>query len=171
MGPLVAAAAEHAAEVLAAKRQVALVTGSGLGSQPAADPLDKNAPWYDSIFLKACRREPTSVTPVWLMRQAGRYMEEYRQVRGQTSIRDLCKNPPLCREIMCTAVKRLGVDAAIIFSDLLPILEPMGLELDFVFETVRRTRADLPGDIPLIGFAGAPFTLASYTIEGGSSRS
>jgi uroporphyrinogen decarboxylase len=130
-------------------------------------------------------------------------MEEYRRVRGQTSFLDLCKNPQLCSEIMCTAVERLAVDAAIIFSDLLPILEPMGLELDFpkgegpviynpvrapadvdriieleelgsldfVFETVRQTRADLPGQIPLIGFAGAPFTLASYTIEGGASRS
>jgi uroporphyrinogen decarboxylase len=153
--------------------------------------------------MRACRREPTDVTPVWLMRQAGRYMEEYRKVRGQTSFLELCKNPALCSEIMCTAVSRLGVDAAIIFSDLLPILEPMGLELDFakgegpviynpvrapadvdrvleleelgaldfVFQTVRQTRADLPGHIPLIGFAGAPFTLASYTIEGGASRS
>jgi uroporphyrinogen decarboxylase len=198
MGPLVATAAEKAGEILACKRRItAAVSG------PAGPPLDRHAPWYDSPFMKACRREPTDVTPVWLMRQAGRYMEEYRQVRGQISFLELCKNPPLCSEIMCTAVKRLGVDAAIIFSDLLPILEPMGLELDFakgegpviynpvrapadvdrvveleelgsldfVFETVRRTRADLPDDIPLIGFAGAPFTLASYTIEGGASRS
>jgi uroporphyrinogen decarboxylase len=130
-------------------------------------------------------------------------MEEYRKVRGTMNFLDLCKNPQLCSEIMCTAVERLGVDAGIIFSDLLPILEPMGLELDFakgegpviynpvrapadidrvleledlgeldfVFETVRRTRAELPSKLPLIGFAGAPFTLASYTIEGGSSRS
>jgi uroporphyrinogen decarboxylase len=198
MGPLVAAAAEKAAAILAAKRRPAVTAIS-----EKVAPLDPQAPWYNSPFLKACRREPTNVTPVWLMRQAGRYMEEYRKVRGQTSFLELCKNPQLCSEIMCTAVKRLGVDAAIIFSDLLPILEPMGLELDFakgegpviynpvrapadvdrvieleelesldfVFETVRRTRADLPGDIPLIGFAGAPFTLASYTIEGGSSRS
>jgi uroporphyrinogen decarboxylase len=152
--------------------------------------------------MKACRREPTDVTPIWLMRQAGRYMEEYRQVRAQTSFLDLCKNPQLCSEVMVTAVERLGVDAAIIFSDLLPILEPMGLDLeyvagdgpvihnpvrepadvdrvleldqidslDFVMQTVRQTRADLPGEIPVIGFAGAPFTLASYVIEGGSSR-
>jgi uroporphyrinogen decarboxylase len=206
MGPLVAAAAEKAADILQRKRRVAVKaqqpTSDPLG-KPASDPLDKNAPWYNSRFLKACRREPTDATPVWLMRQAGRYMEEYRQVRGQTSFLELCKNPELCSEIMCTAVERLGVDAAIIFSDLLPILEPMGLELDFakgegpviynpvrapadvdrvleledlgtldfVFETVRRTRADLPPEMPLIGFAGAPFTLASYTIEGGSSRS
>jgi uroporphyrinogen decarboxylase len=202
MGPLVAAAAERAAGILARKRQVRVKSASGEASA-GADPLDTSAPWYNSPFLKACRREPTSVTPVWLMRQAGRYMEEYRQVRGHTNFLDLCKNPQLCTEIMCTAVRRLGVDAAIIFSDLLPILEPMGLELDFakgegpviynpvrapadvdriveledlaeldfVLETVRRTRAELPADMPLIGFAGAPFTLASYTIEGGASRS
>jgi uroporphyrinogen decarboxylase len=200
MGPLVAAAAERAAEVLARKRRPRVsIVAPGSGDIP---PLDPQAPWYNSPFMKACRREPTDVTPVWLMRQAGRYMEEYRQVRGQTTFLDLCKNPPLCSEIMCTAVNKLGVDAAIIFSDLLPILQPMGLELefakgegpviynpvrapadvdrvleledlgalDFVFETVRQTRADLPASMPLIGFAGAPFTLASYTIEGGSSR-
>jgi uroporphyrinogen decarboxylase len=136
------------------------------------------------------------------MRQAGRYMAEYRAVRKNVSFLELCKNPALCSEVMCTAVERLGVDAAIIFSDLLPILEPMGLDLeftagggpvihnpvqdpadvdrvlelesiqalDFVMETVRQTRRDLPGHIPLIGFAGAPFTLASYVIEGGASR-
>lgn len=161
------------------------------------------APWYDSPFMKACRREPCDVTPIWLMRQAGRYMAEYREVRSKTSFLELCRNPALCSEVMCTAVSRLGVDAAIIFSDLLPILEPMGLELEFapgegpvihnpvreagdvdrvlelesgdalsfVFDTVRQTRRDLPEHLPLIGFAGAPFTLASYMIEGGGSRS
>lgn len=198
MGPLVVAAATRASAILQRKRRIAS-TMSG----PMTDALDPQAPWYDSLFMKACRGEPTDVTPVWLMRQAGRYMEEYRAVRGQFTFLDLCKNPTLCSEIMCTAVKRLGVDAAIIFSDLLPILEPMGLDLefakgegpvihnpiksaadvdrvkeleelgslDFVFETVRQTRADLPEDMPLIGFAGSPFTLASYAIEGGSSRS
>lgn len=158
--------------------------------------------WYDSVFLRACRREPVPHTPIWLMRQAGRYMPEYREVRERTTFLKLCKNPKLASEVMCTAVDRLGVDAAIIFSDLLPILEPMGIELefaagegpqihnpvrdsddvdrvielesvdalDFVFETVAQTRRDLPNHIPLIGFAGAPFTLASYVIEGGSSR-
>jgi uroporphyrinogen decarboxylase len=158
--------------------------------------------WHDSPFLKACRREEVPYTPVWLMRQAGRYMKEYRDVRGKTSFLELCKNPQLCSEVMCTAVNKLGVDAAIIFSDLLPILEPMGLDLEFahgegpiihnpireasevdrldelenmdelgfVVDTVTQTRADLPDHIPLIGFAGAPFTLASYAIEGGSSR-
>jgi uroporphyrinogen decarboxylase len=208
MGPLIAAAAEQAAQILDRKRRVAAKTPGRVGSahqlaQLQANPLDPQAPWYNSPFLKACRREPTEFTPIWLMRQAGRYMEEYRKIRGQTGFLELCKSPKLCSEIMCTAVQRLGVDAAIIFSDLLPILEPMGLELDFakgegpviynpvrapadvdrvvelenlgsldfVFETVRLTRADLPSHIPLIGFAGAPFTLASYTIEGGASRS
>jgi uroporphyrinogen decarboxylase len=164
--------------------------------------VDPAAPWYDSPFLKACRGEPTPVTPIWLMRQAGRYMEEYRRLRATTGFLELCKNPQLCSEVMVTAVNRLGVDAAIIFSDLLPILEPMGLRLeyeqgdgpvihnpvreprdvdrvveldhvdalDFVTQTVRQTRQDLPAHLPLIGFAGAPFTLASYMIEGGSSR-
>ncbi|QDU94324.1 uroporphyrinogen decarboxylase [Lignipirellula cremea] len=197
MGPLVAAAASRAAELRQRKLQV-----STMFSGPASHSSDENASWYDSPFMKACRREPTDVTPVWLMRQAGRYMAEYREVRAKTSFLELCKNPQLCSEVMCTAVARLGVDAAIIFSDLLPILEPMGLDLEFVqgdgpvihnplreaidvdrvreleaidelqyvVETVSRTRADLPEDIPLIGFAGSPFTLASYAIEGGSSR-
>jgi uroporphyrinogen decarboxylase len=137
------------------------------------------------------------------MRQAGRYMPEYRAIREKVSFLELCRNPQLASEVMCTAVERLGVDAAIIFSDLLPILEPMGMELEFshgdgpvihnplrepadverlielenadalhfVTEAVRQTRRDLPDYIPLIGFAGAPFTLASYAIEGGASRS
>jgi uroporphyrinogen decarboxylase len=166
------------------------------------DSGDQTAPWHDSPFMRACRGEPTNVTPVWMMRQAGRYMAEYREVRDKVSFLELCKNPSLCSEVMCTAVRRLGVDAAIIFSDLLPILEPMGLDLEFVpaggpvihnpireprdvdrvaeldsvdalhfvMETVSQTRQDLPAAMPLIGFAGAPFTLASYTIEGGSSR-
>ena len=159
-------------------------------------------PWADSDFLRACRREPVQRTPVWLMRQAGRYMAEYRAVREKVSFLELCKNPALCSEVMCTAIDFLGVDAAIIFSDLLPILEPMGLDLEFakgdgpkihnpvrdsgdvdrvldlasvdslwfVVETVKQTRADISDRIPVIGFAGAPFTLASYAIEGGGSR-
>jgi uroporphyrinogen decarboxylase len=137
------------------------------------------------------------------MRQAGRYMPEYRAVREKVSFLELCRSPQLASEVMCRAVEYLGVDAAIIFSDLLPILEPMGMDLEFtkgdgpvihnpvresqdvdrvielesvealhfVMETVRQTRADLPRQLPLIGFAGAPFTLASYAIEGGASRS
>ena len=171
-------------------------------SGPATSTLDPNAPWYNNPFMKACRGEPTEVTPIWMMRQAGRYMAEYREVRDKVSFLELCANPQLCSEVMCTAVNKLGVDAAIIFSDLLPILVPMGCDLefvkgdgpvihnpvrtskdidrirplesneplDFVMETVRQTRNDLPADMPLIGFAGAPFTLASYMIEGGASR-
>ena len=153
-------------------------------------------------FLAACRREKTPYTPVWLMRQAGRYMEEYRKLRAEFSFLDLCKRPDLAAEITVKPVERLGVDAAILFADILLILEPMGLGLEyskddgpvihgqirsrtdveqlqefepaealpFVMETVRRARAALDGKVPLIGFSGAPFTLASYIIEGGGSR-
>ena len=85
----------------------------------------------NDLLLRALLREPTERTPLWIMRQAGRYMEEYRRVRATTGFLELCKNPQLCSEVMVTAVQRLGVDAAIIFSDLLPILEPMGLDLEF----------------------------------------
>ncbi|HEU4509788.1 MAG TPA: uroporphyrinogen decarboxylase [Pyrinomonadaceae bacterium] len=152
--------------------------------------------------MRACRREPVPYTPVWLMRQAGRYMREYREVRAKTSFLELCKNPSLAAEVTVTAANRLGVDAAIIFADILLILEPMGIDLEFaagegpvihnpvrqasdvdrlvelvdvsalefVNEAIRQTRRELPPDIPLIGFCGAPFTLASYLIEGGASK-
>jgi len=155
-----------------------------------------------SAFLRACRREPVPYTPVWLMRQAGRYMREYREVRARMSFLELCKTPSLAAEVTVTAAERLGVDAAIIFADILLIIEPMGLELEFskgegpvihnpvrgphdvdrlrevedtsalgfVFDAIRETRRALPSDLPLIGFAGAPFTLASYIVEGGASR-
>ncbi len=87
--------------------------------------------WLNSPVMKAARREPVERTPVWLMRQAGRYMPEYRQLRRTTPFLDLCKNPDLAAEIMLNAVERLGVDAAILFSDLLLILEPMGIQLEF----------------------------------------
>src|SRR3989338_1545877 len=154
-------------------------------------------------FLAACRREKPPYTPVWLMRQAGRYMKEYRDLRARFGFLDLCKRPDLAAEITVTPVERLGVDAAILFADILLILEPMGVELEyskedgplihseivtrtdvekllefdpeealpFVLEAVRKSRAALNGKVPLIGFSGAPFTLASYLIEGGSSRS
>jgi uroporphyrinogen decarboxylase len=197
LGHLIVEAAERAHGLLARKQRVQRTLAS-----VRARTIDTAARWHDGPFLTACRGEPTTVTPVWLMRQAGRYMEEYRRVRAQVGFLELCKNPQLCSEVMVTAVTKLGVDAAIIFSDLLPILEPMGLHLeyahgdgpvihnpvreagdvervieldsvdalDFVIETVRQTRQDLPAHLPLIGFAGAPFTLASYIIEGGSSR-
>ncbi|MHB0956371.1 MAG: uroporphyrinogen decarboxylase [Pirellulaceae bacterium] len=202
MGHLVRDAAEQARDLLDKKRRVPTPVITPLVTDPLAEKADRQEPWIDSPFMRACRREATSVTPVWMMRQAGRYMLEYRQVREKVTFLELCKDPGLCSEVMCTAVKRLGVDAAIVFSDLLPILEPMGLDLEFaphggpiihnpvrdvrdidrvwelesveslhfVMDAVRQTRRDLPRHIPLIGFAGAPFTLASYTIEGGSSR-
>ena len=153
-------------------------------------------------FLAACRREKTPYTPVWLMRQAGRYMEDYRKLRAEFGFIELCKRPDLAAEITVTPIERLGVDAAILFSDILLLLEPMGVELEyskddgpvihsrirsrthveqleefepeealpFVLEAVRKSRAALSGKVPLIGFSGAPFTLASYLIEGGGSR-
>ncbi|HEY2761161.1 MAG TPA: uroporphyrinogen decarboxylase, partial [Pirellulales bacterium] len=210
MAALVQCAADHAANLLAKKRwlsqavPVAPKTAAdrGLVNNIKAAALDPDDPAYNSVFLKAARCEPVPYTPIWLMRQAGRYMPEYRAVREKIAFLELCKNPSLCAEVMITAVKRLGVDAAIIFSDLLPILEPMGIDLEFsagegpvihnpvrkacdvdrilelesvdslsfVMETVRQTRAGLPKGMPVIGFAGAPFTLASYVIEGGASR-
>ena len=156
----------------------------------------------DSVFLKACRRESTPFTPVWLMRQAGRYMQDYRAIREKTPFLKLCKNPSLAAEVTVTAQEKLGVDAAILFSDILLILEPMGFDLAylagdgpsirkplqtsddvdrmkivdaedslaFVLQALREIRRRLKPTIPLIGFAGAPFTLASYLIEGGSSK-
>ena len=153
-------------------------------------------------FLAACRRERTSYTPVWLMRQAGRYMEDYRKLRAQYGFLELCKRPDLAAEITVTPVERLGVDAAILFADILLLLEPMGVGLEyskgdgpviprpvrtaadvdalkevapekslsFVFDAVKKCRAALNNRVPLIGFSGAPFTLASYLIEGGGSR-
>ena len=88
-------------------------------------------PSVESPFLKACRREPTDVTPVWLMRQAGRYMPEYREVRAKVSFLELCKDPALATEVTVTAAERLGVDAAILFADILLILEPLGFDLEF----------------------------------------
>ena len=155
-----------------------------------------------SVFMRACRRQTTDYTPVWLMRQAGRYMAEYREIRSRTSFLGLCKNSDLAAEVTVTAAHRLGVDAAIIFADILLIVEPMGLgltfeggdgpsiqgvirsradvdrlsevnpeeSLAFVFDAVRKARAGLRSDLPLIGFSGAPFTLASYITEGGGSK-
>ena len=152
-------------------------------------------------FLKACRREQTDCVPVWFMRQAGRYMEEYRAVRAKHSILEVCKTPELAAQVTLQPIDRFALDAAIIFADILLPLEPMGLRLTFeegegpVIHNPVRTKADvdalklidgselgyvadaialacrgLNGRVPLIGFAGAPFTLASYAIEGGSSR-
>ena len=166
-------------------------------------PAPRNYSRLDSsVFMRACRRQTTEYTPIWLMRQAGRYMAEYREIRSRTSFLGLCKNSDLAAEVTVTAAHRLGVDAAIIFADILLIVEPMGLgltfeegegpniqgvirsqaevdrlsevdpeeSLSFVFDAVRKARAGLRSDLPLIGFAGAPFTLASYITEGGGSK-
>jgi uroporphyrinogen decarboxylase len=154
----------------------------------------------NSRFLKACRCEKTDATPIWLMRQAGRYMPEYRQLREKYSILELIKTPELAYQVTMQPVSAFDIDAAIIFADILPILEGMGLELDFIngegpaiynpvrcaadvqklrvtspeeslwftLEAVQLARAALK--IPLIGFSGAPYTLAAYAIEGGSSK-
>lgn len=156
----------------------------------------------NSRFLKACRREPVDATPVWFMRQAGRYMPEYRMLREKHSLLELCRQPDLATEVTLQPVRRIEVDAAILFSDLLLPLEPMGLRFDFVkgegpqlecpiqtpadvdrlrdfepreklgyvLDAIRLVQGELAGRVPLIGFAGAPFTLASYAIEGGHSN-
>jgi uroporphyrinogen decarboxylase len=155
----------------------------------------------NDTFLRALRREPTEHTPVWLMRQAGRYMAEYRAVRAKASMLELCKSPELVAEVTTFARRRIGADAAILFADLLLVVEPLGPTLTFsagegpvidppvrnakdvdalhevdpdalqyVYDAVKATRAALEPEIPLIGFAGAPFTVASYLIEGQGSR-
>ena len=155
----------------------------------------------ESRFVKACKAQPTDRTPVWFMRQAGRYMAEYRAVRKQYSLIEICKKPAVAAEVTVTATEILGVDAAIIFADLLLPLEVMGLpfhfsagegpviekpvrakedvarlrtdraaELGYVSEAVRLVCRHFGPRLPVIGFCGAPFTLASYMIEGGGSR-
>jgi len=156
----------------------------------------------DSPFIRCLKGEPTDYTPVWLMRQAGRYQNEYREIRKRVGFLELCKSPSLAAEVTVMAVEQLGVDAGIIFADILLPLEPLGLglrfaegdgpvidnpitsaedvnrlptidpkdDLAFVMEAIGKVCHEFEGKVPLIGFAGAPFTLASYAIEGGSSR-
>ncbi len=155
-----------------------------------------------SRFLNACHKKPVDCTPIWLMRQAGRYMAEYRALKDKYTFLEMVKTPELATEVTMQPVKAYNVDAAIIFQDLLPMLEPMGLHLEYVSgegpvihnpirtvadidaltikpaeetmpyagQAIRLTCQELNGRIPLIGFAGAPFTLACYAIEGGGSR-
>ena len=154
-------------------------------------------------FLQACRREAVDSTPIWLMRQAGRYMAEYRALRERYTILEIIKTPDLATEVTLQPLKVFALDAAIIFADILPVLQGLGLDLEFVkgdgpvihnplrnateiealrvrpaeetlgftLQAIRQVRRELEGQVPLIGFSGAPFTLASYAIEGGSSRS
>ena len=157
----------------------------------------------DFRFLQACRRQPVDVTPVWFMRQAGRYMKAYRDIRKRFDLIEMFRDPDLSVEITLQPVNAFSLDAAIIFSDILIPLEGMGVgfdfpegggpvirnpvrsmadiralrvaepeaDLGFVLKSIQRVRAEIDGKVPLIGFAGGPFTLASYTIEGGSSSS
>jgi uroporphyrinogen decarboxylase len=157
-------------------------------------------------FLDACRRRPVDRLPVWMMRQAGRYQQSYRAVRGQVSFLELCRSPELIAQVTCAPIDELGFDAAILFSDILVHLPAMGLDLSFekgekgkgdggpkianpvrtradvealkvpvptrdlpyVLDGVRAINAGLRGRVPLIGFVGGPFTVASYAVEGGS---
>jgi len=156
----------------------------------------------ESRFLKACRGEPVDATPVWFMRQAGRYMKAYRDLKEKYSFLEMCKTPELATEVTLQPVNALDIDAAIIFADILLPLEPMGTGLEFVVgdgpsiprpvrdakavdkllpvnaeehlgfvgDAIRMVRREISGKVPLIGFAGAPFTLCSYMVEGGKSR-
>ncbi|NDC63621.1 MAG: uroporphyrinogen decarboxylase [Planctomycetia bacterium] len=196
--PAVRAAVADGPHILAAMSSLPPITDRSREHAPEGQEDRRSR----SLMMRACRREPVERTPVWLMRQAGRYLPEYRAVREKVGFMELCKSPRLSAEVMIATVERLGVDAAIIFSDLLPILEPMGMDLEFaagegpvihnpirgpgdvarlreldsldrlgfVMDVVRATRAGLDDSIPVIGFAGAPFTLAGYCIEGGTSR-
>ena len=170
------------------------------------DSADRSADAAETIlagsrFIRACLRKPVDRTPVWFLRQAGRYMQEYRDVRKHHTLVEICKNPELAAEVTITAAEKLGVDAAIIFADLLLPLEPMGLDFEFqagegpvvhrpvrTAEDVRALRTDRASELGyvaraiekvaahfrdrlgIIGFCGAPYTLASYMIEGGGSR-
>jgi len=165
---------------------------TSLNSSPM-DPTER--------LLRACRREPTDRPPIWIMRQAGRYMPSYQAVRRRVSFMELCRTPQIACEVTLMPIDQLGVDAAILFSDILVPLEGMGLDVSFgdggprvapplrseadidrlavdhaaddvayVYDAVRVIKDALGGRVPLLGFAGAPLTLASYAIEGGSSR-
>ncbi len=153
-------------------------------------------------YIEACYRRPAARTPIWIMRQAGRYMPQYQEVRGKVDFLTLCKTPELATKVTLLPVDLLGVDAAILFSDILIPLEPMGIsvafedkvgpvlsavrdekairalrtiepgqDVPFVPEAIRMIRTELDGKVPLIGFSGSPFTLATYAVEGGTSKS
>jgi uroporphyrinogen decarboxylase len=202
LGHLIKEAAQRAYAILEAKRNRA--SHIEVVAPPRKKPLTANlarSPRWDHPFMKACRCEPTPYTPIWLMRQAGRYMPEYRKIRAAHEFLEMCTRPELAAEVTAFAANRLGVDAAIIFADILLPLIPMevGLHYDkgegpvidrpirtdadleripdldvsslkFVGESIKLVHQALGGKTPLIGFAGAPFTLASYLIEGGASR-
>ena len=212
MGPLVQETALRAKEIMKNKSVVkspkfevrskpAESRRQNLGASESRVP-SPDSRFQDSRFMKACRFEAVDATPIWLMRQAGRYMQDYRDLRARVPFLELCKSPALVSEVTVTAAEKLGVDAAIIFADLLLIVEPLGLHLEYgkgegpvispalregadinrlqevnpedslayFYEGIRQTRSDLNPRLPLLGFAGCPFTLASYLIEGGGSK-
>jgi uroporphyrinogen decarboxylase len=155
---------------------------------------------HNQSFLQACRGERPERTPIWVMRQAGRYLPEYREIRSRVSFEELCRSPELCAEVTLQPIDRFGFDAAILFSDILTVLDAIGVpvvfdpapkiatpvrtaaevealqwgaatdHLGYVFDAVRACKRALADRVPLIGFCGAPMTTASYIIEGGSSR-
>jgi uroporphyrinogen decarboxylase len=200
LGHLIKEAAAASAGILAAKQSAPLMVDGVTPSEETT--VARHDALADHPFIRACRREPVPYTPIWLMRQAGRYMPEYRRVREIHSFLEMCQRPELAAEVTVTAVEQLGVDAAIIFADILLPLIPMkvgltyeagegpvierpirslaqlaeippidALEaLGFVGESIRLVKRALGTRTPVIGFAGAPFTLASYMIEGGASR-
>jgi uroporphyrinogen decarboxylase len=207
LGHLVKEAAARSAEILAHKRCQHAHSTTGSAPEPRRQrDISSNkvhpGPLADHPIMQACRREPTSYTPIWLMRQAGRYLPEYRRVRDKHPFLDMCRQPELAAEVTVAAAERLGVDAAIIFADILLPLMPMGVglhyesgdgplidrpvryeadlgrippikaaeSLSFVGDAIRIVKRELGVRMPLIGFAGAPFTLASYLVEGGASR-
>jgi len=172
-----------------------------VGKDAAATVANQDSVLEGTRFVRACLRKPVDRTPVWFLRQAGRYMQEYRDVRKHHTLVEICKQPDIAAEVTITAAEKLGVDAAIIFADLLLPLEPMGLPFEFqagegpvvhhpvrTADDVKALRTDRAGDLAyvaraiekvgahfgdrlgVIGFCGAPYTLASYMIEGGGSR-
>lgn len=200
MGNLIREIARVSEELLIKKR-TALRNGIKTVNWKRTDMTWENREKTTSQFIKACRLEKTDYTPVWIMRQAGRFLREYREIRAKVSFIELCKTPEIAADVTLMAVEKLNVDAAIIFSDILLILQSLGVDLeyskndgpriqrvlrspkavdsmfnfepesmDYVYEAIKLVRSSLNPDKALIGFAGAPFTVASYAIEGGGSK-
>ena len=202
LGHLIREAAAQSAKILALKRRCDIQIAENRPADERIQARLASCPLAQHPLMRACRREPVPYTPIWLMRQAGRYLPQYRRVRNQHPFLEMCRQPELAAEVTLAPIDILGVDAAIAFADILlpllpmrvglryeagdgPIIErPVRTEaelrqlpefsaiesLAFVGETIRIARRALSQRIPLIGFAGAPFTLASYLVEGGASR-
>ncbi len=205
LGHLIKEAAQRAAEILGEKRRspaLRVRVEDSLQDKSAANGSSSLDMLANHPLMRACRRETTPYTPIWLMRQAGRYLPQYRRVRERYSFLEMCRRPEVAAEVTLSAVEQLKVDAAIIFADILLPLLPLGVglsyergdgpiverpvrtaadrrklpdmptveSLSFVADAIEIVRGALSNRIPIIGFAGAPFTLASYLIEGGASR-